>query len=388
MVLGDMRRKELALSRIKRLASSGLALEPFVRSVFELINDGVPNSQNRSFHAGSAISDAYICSTPEVQEIVPLHSHYYVNSPAALSGARFRIDTPTMRKLAQSKIIWPLEEIALPNFYRSEGFNAVFRPLGFHHCLLVMFEEFGDLVGLCPVWRSVDQKPFGHQDFVFLRAAAPHISHGLRAAQLLTRASELPGDTFAALPGWGAGMILMDRQARVVALDSCARLIFHQIGVIDGVASNTFSHHPIRESLEYIARTLNSIFHESEITALSAGAPVSKLYVHWTGIVLRLRGVLLIGGDGREYINVLIERGETGESRRRRSIARWGLSEREAEVLWMIGASKTGPEIAILLGISHDTVRKHTSRVLEKLGVETRTAAAAIALAAAPLESS
>jgi DNA-binding CsgD family transcriptional regulator len=63
-------------------------------------------------------------------------------------------------------------------------------------------------------------------------------------------------------------------------------------------------------------------------------------------------------------------------------IVRWGLSLREAEILWMIGEGRTGPEIAILLCISHDTVRKHTSRIFEKLGVETRTAASAIAFEA------
>lgn len=52
---------------------------------------------------------------------------------------------------------------------------------------------------------------------------------------------------------------------------------------------------------------------------------------------------------------MLIERGETPESRRRRMLLRWGLSEREAEVLALIAAAKTGPEIAILLRISHDT---------------------------------
>ncbi len=57
-----------------------------------------------------------------------------------------------------------------------------------------------------------------------------------------------------------------------------------------------------------------------------------------------------------------------------------GLTRREAEVLSYIAMGKTGPEIAILLGISHDTVRKHTSTIFEKLEVETRTAAAAIAL--------
>lgn len=54
MMLGDMRRKELALGHIKRLASSGLSLEPFGRAVLDLINDGVPRSPNRVILAGGS----------------------------------------------------------------------------------------------------------------------------------------------------------------------------------------------------------------------------------------------------------------------------------------------------------------------------------------------
>ncbi len=83
-------------------------------------------------------------------------------------------------------------------------------------------------------------------------------------------------------------------------------------------------------------------------------------------------------GAESEYTTVLIERGETAESRRRRLMARWGVSQREAGVLSLIAEGKTGPEISILLSISHDTARKHTSRIFEKLGVETRVAAASV----------
>jgi DNA-binding CsgD family transcriptional regulator len=87
----------------------------------------------------------------------------------------------------------------------------------------------------------------------------------------------------------------------------------------------------------------------------------------------------MLSSEGPGYVTVLIERGETFESRRRRLLIKWGLSEREAEVLSLIAEAKTGPEISILLRISHDTVRKHTSHILEKLRVETRAAAASVA---------
>ena len=52
-----------------------------------------------------------------------------------------------------------------------------------------------------------------------------------------------------------------------------------------------------------------------------------------------------------------------------------GLSPREAEVLLWVAQGKTNPEIATILGISEETVKKHLKEVLATLGVETRTAA-------------
>src|SRR5690606_38548631 len=51
------------------------------------------------------------------------------------------------------------------------------------------------------------------------------------------------------------------------------------------------------------------------------------------------------------------------------------LSPRECEVLEWIAAGKTNAEIAIILGLSVHTVKRHVEHVLEKLGVENRRAA-------------
>ena len=59
-----------------------------------------------------------------------------------------------------------------------------------------------------------------------------------------------------------------------------------------------------------------------------------------------------------------------------------GLTRRETEVLAWVAAGKTSAEIASILGIGRRSVEKHLERIYPKLGVETRTAAAARALAA------
>lgn len=56
------------------------------------------------------------------------------------------------------------------------------------------------------------------------------------------------------------------------------------------------------------------------------------------------------------------------------------LTLRESEVLYWVVKGKTNRDIGDILGASPATVKKHLERVHEKLGVETRTAAAAVAV--------
>ncbi|MDB5815629.1 MAG: DNA-binding response regulator [Rhodocyclales bacterium] len=55
------------------------------------------------------------------------------------------------------------------------------------------------------------------------------------------------------------------------------------------------------------------------------------------------------------------------------------LTARESEVLLWVSRGKTNRDIADILGMSPRTVNKHLEHIFEKLGVETRTAAAAAA---------
>jgi DNA-binding response OmpR family regulator/DNA-binding CsgD family transcriptional regulator len=59
-----------------------------------------------------------------------------------------------------------------------------------------------------------------------------------------------------------------------------------------------------------------------------------------------------------------------------------GLTVREGEVLSWLAKGKTNRDIAQILGLSPRTVDKHLEQIYAKLGVENRTAAAAIATAA------
>ncbi len=57
-----------------------------------------------------------------------------------------------------------------------------------------------------------------------------------------------------------------------------------------------------------------------------------------------------------------------------------GLTPRAAETLLWLAQGKTNVDIATILGITESTVKKHVQEIFEKLGVETRGAAAVRAL--------
>ncbi|WP_418321440.1 response regulator [Piscinibacter sakaiensis] len=60
--------------------------------------------------------------------------------------------------------------------------------------------------------------------------------------------------------------------------------------------------------------------------------------------------------------------------------AAFGLTAREAEVLYWLAKGKTNRDIGDILGTSPATVKKQLEHVYQKLGVETRTAAASLAM--------
>jgi len=93
---------------------------------------------------------------------------------------------------------------------------------------------------------------------------------------------------------------------------------------------------------------------------------------------------LLISYIGRsgsdEYLLRVIEKDFDSIQNRLSTV--FGLTAREAEVLTWIANGKANRDIGAILDLSPRTINKHLERIHKKLGVENRTAAAAMALSA------
>lgn len=95
--------------------------------------------------------------------------------------------------------------------------------------------------------------------------------------------------------------------------------------------------------------------------------PEGRLHLHYAG-----------SGVGDEQLLILELERHRGPPELQTALA---LTQREAEVLYWVAQGKTNRDVAEILGLSPKTVNKHLEHLFVKLGVETRSAATARALA-------
>lgn len=133
-------------------------------------------------------------------------------------------------------------------------------------------------------------------------------------------------------------------------------------------------------------RLLSALFPEGGLPAAQTG-PLARLRTEPAG-----RPHAVHHGDRRaefaylsrtgpdEFLYRLTEMNEGGRERLLKEA--FGVTDREAEVLLWLAAGKSNRDISDILGISPRTVNKHLEQVFEKLGVENRATAAAMAVRA------
>jgi DNA-binding response OmpR family regulator/DNA-binding CsgD family transcriptional regulator len=118
------------------------------------------------------------------------------------------------------------------------------------------------------------------------------------------------------------------------------------------------------------------------VQAAGGAGPAQAAPWTWVTGHQRLTCTLHPASSDEEWMVILTEASDASDIE---ALAlRFGLTAREAEVLHWVARGKTNRDIGDILGTSPRTITKHLEHVFEKLGVETRTAAAARALGLAP----
>jgi DNA-binding CsgD family transcriptional regulator len=216
--------------------------------------------------------------------------------------------------------------------------------------------------GLLLNFGAARGKRYSDRDRLMFAAIAPHV---FQASLNLKAFSDLSGEVHqlqSAIETVGRAVVIVSQDFRVTyASDRAALWMEEYFGDYSGNA--------LPERVDsWLRRQL-----AKALTVDDVGTPTEALKVRGPAgfIVTRLASL------PNAWLLLLEREGCQLDSRTLQTLP---ITRREAEVLAYIANGKTNPEIATILGISRLTVKKHLEHIFQALSVETRTAAAAVAL--------
>lgn len=207
-------------------------------------------------------------------------------------------------------------------------------------------------------------EPCDRVDRLLLNLLRPHLNQGYRNAARFTELRDDLARMAAGVEAVDRGIVFLDPRGHARSMTSRARRWISEYFGSRARAAQTLP--------EAIRRWLMA----------AAASPADALPRPPTPLVVERPGqrlVVRLVAAGSDRMLVLEERHASLSPRRLESL---GLTRREAEVLAWVAEGKTNAEIAVILGASGRTIAKHLEHVYRKLGVETRTAAAAVSLGA------
>ena len=202
------------------------------------------------------------------------------------------------------------------------------------------------MTGLSETLHVLEGFACGGVDYVVKPLRAPEVAARLHTHTRNARMTRLARE---AVDVAGFGVVLVDAQGRVAWRSPQAALWLESFDSANGRLPD-----PVQAMLE---------------------GETAQVLLSLVGVQLSVRNMGRVGIG--ETMLMLEERSANAAAPSR--LADAALTPRETEVLSWLAKGKTNRDIGDILGMSHRTVNKHLEHIFEKLGVETRAAAAALA---------
>jgi DNA-binding CsgD family transcriptional regulator len=251
--------------------------------------------------------------------------------------------------------------LSASQYHRLGLYNEFFRLIGVEDQLVMSLPSTLPVVIGIALNRS--RRNFTERDRMLLDLAYPHLFQAYRNAEAWTRTLGHLAFIQDALLNSSAAVIILSDAGRVQSMTPKARSLL--VKYFGGRSSRS---NALPDLLKHwIARQQKMLNDPSDV-------PPSRepLIVPSDGTCLSVR----LFRDQSQCLLLLQEPLRDPER-----IDGFGLTCREGEVLAWVSWGKTNRDISAILGTSPRTVQKHVEHIFQKLGVETRTAAAAKVLA-------
>lgn len=251
-----------------------------------------------------------------------------------------------------------------PEFHNLPLYNEAYRPAEFEHEMSITLPAPQPLLIGVVVHRSKDDVDFDERDRLMFNLLRPHL---VQAYENASRADAVADEQSSVLNAMEA----LDQGVAVLRRDLSVRTWTRRAWV---AATRHFRNDAPAKSA--LPETLSS-WAKSQLHPDHDGPSVLTPFVcESEGARLTVR--LIPDVAGRQYLLTFDEH-FTQPCANQHKLSSLNLTERESEVLCWVVAGETNAQIAAHLSLSPRTIQKHLERIFTKLGVETRTAAAAIA---------
>lgn len=279
---------------------------------------------------------------PDLPLDTDIFSYYVDQHPglAAIIGKQIR----TSVKISDFK--------TLSQWHRTDLYNYFFRPEGLNHQLGYLALNEGARLGLA---LNRKKRDFSEEERTLLDLLVPHLVQSFHASRLFSELSEI------AEAGGNAWLVI----------DSTGHILFETGKAVRWLAKYFGHNHSLpTQILDWLKRRASRLGDPNDLTS-----PLKELSVRRGSERLVVESLSPVRSPEQRLL--LSEIKDELDPQPLRCL---GLTKREAEVLLWISQGKRNSEIAEILGARSRTIGKHLERIFVKLNVETRTAAANLAL--------
>lgn len=234
-----------------------------------------------------------------------------------------------------------------------------YRPMGAEDNLNAVLDDIGPaIVGIALHRGSPD---FSDREKLLLELLRPHLTQAWRNAKAVTRMQQELGLVRGIVEALDEGVVVLTHDGSVLSVNARARRWLEDYFGRRSALANR-----LPEILERWVR------HEENLLESKDSVPPSR-----KPLVLGRTGRRLVVRHLCQQAQCLLLFQERQTTPQPAALQLLGISQRETEVLQWVAYGKTNIEIGTILGLSPRTVQKHLEHIYQKLGVETRTAAAA-----------
>ncbi len=268
---------------------------------------------------------------------------------------RYAHEHPVISHIARtgdSRVLKISDFLSRGHFHRLGLYNEFFRGFGLEYQIAATILSKRRIIGIV---LNRSRRDFNERERQMLGLLSPHLLQAYRNAEAVAAMREELRATKRAFDESGSAVIVLAPGGRVTSMTASARKLLADY--FDSCRSG--------DGLPDIVRQ----WCRCQRSALAQLRVPEPLLVNKTGKRLVARVV----PDGNQTL-LLLEQGTTFAGIQ--ALGASGLTSREAEVLAWVARGRTNSEIGSILNISSRTIQKHLEHIFQKLGVESRTAAA------------